>query len=675
MSTKRIPAALPTQYRAAKIEAKPKDGERPSGPDPGRFSFALTSEEPVRRWFGNEILNHGKDNVRTERLAAGMVPLLFNHDMNQHLGRVDGFALKDGVLRVEGQFGNSPLAQEKRQDYDDGILNAASGGYRIHKVTRTEDEDNPDAPDDVNVTDWEPTDASLVTVPADATVGVGRTAEGVQEYPLVIETVSRRSAENAPVAQPVIEIQPTQEKRNMADTATTPSVAELELKRVQDILAVAGDKDFGQHVSQDEVRKALDSKTTADDFKDAVIRKIISANEASRVGTMGDRTFASADAKDQKRYSIVNLIRAAVNQMKPGTFGTTEATFEREMSTELAKRLGKTPEGVYVPLGAFTRALGTQTIAGAAGQLALTSEAAAVETITRPEVIELLRHRARVQQLGARTLGGLQGIVRLPRQSAAGTWQWLGEGQNVTPSDLNMDFVALQPNRGSTQSAIDIELLASTSPDVEGLMRADFNKIRNLGIDYAAINGPVGGPGPLGLLNATGLATITPSGATMPSGGKFLSYVDCTAFETSVAAADADVATSGWMLTPEVRGGLKTTPKFTNTTGTLVAEPIWKEGPKDPNGLEDGPLGYKAGVTNQLPKNLTHAGVTGNVLHAGIFGDWSQMILADWGVVEVIFDPYTQAGSGAIVLTMRSMHDVALRHIVAFAASLQIAVS
>ncbi len=69
-------------------------------------------------------------------------------------------------------------------------------------------------------------------------------------------------------------------------------------------------------------------------------------------------------------------------------------------------------------------------------------------------------------------------------------------------------------------------------------------------------------------------------------------------------------------------------------------------------------MGYMAGITNQLPKNLTHAGVTGSVLHASIFGDWSQMIFADWGAVEVIYDPYTQAGNGAIVLTMRSLHDM-----------------
>jgi hypothetical protein len=674
MSTKKIPTALPVQYRAAKVDAKPKEGERLSGADPGRFSLALTSEEPVARWFGNEILKHDKKSIRTQRLDDGMVPLLFNHDPDQHLGRVDGYSIKDGVLRVEGQFGPSPLAQEKRQDYDAGILNATSGGYRVHKIQRTEDKDNPDAPDRCDVTDWEPIDASLVTVPADPTVGVGRAEEAAKEFPVDFIEVRTAPAAAAPIVEVVNEptINPKQE-RAMADQAEVKTPAELEIGRRDAIMALAAE--YSKVFSYEDAQRAIGEKSSVDAVKDAIIRKTIDANDAGKVGTLADATFSQASARDQKRYSLVNVVRSLINQHSAGRFSGVDTQFEREMSNELGKRLGKQAEGIYVPLSAFSRALGTQTIAAGAGQLGLTSEAAAVETITRPEVIELLRNRPRVQQLGARTMGGLQGNVRFPRQSAAGTWQWLGEGANVTPSDLAMDFVAVQPRRGSTQSAMDIELMASTSPDLEGLMRLDFNRIRALGIDEASINGPVGGPGPLGVLNATGLATITPTGATMPSGGKALCYADVVDFETTIAEANADSATMGWMLTPATRGLLKLTPKFTNSTGTLIAEPIWKEGPKDPLGLEEGPLGYKAGVTNQMPQNLTAAGVTGNVLHAGIFADWGQMVLCDWGVVEVIYDPYTQAGSGAFVLTMRSMHDVAIRHIAAFCASLKIAVN
>jgi len=540
--------------------------------------------------------------------------------------------------------------------------------------TVTEDGDGEEDPEQAarcEVRDWEPCDASLVTVPADYTVGTGRAESGNDEFPVDLETILQR-AEPAPAAPPSIEVKPAQEKRTMAETAVVPSAAETELKRRDEIMAVAANPEWSKYLSDGDVRKAIEDKSTPDAFKDQVIRKIIEANDAAKVGTLGERTFADASSKEQKSYSLVNMLRSLVNAAKPGTFqGAYEAKFEREMSTEIGRRLGKSTPGVFVPLAALTRALGTQTIAAGSGQLALTSEAAAVETITHPEVIELLRHRPRVQALGARTLGGLQGIVRLPRQSAAGTWQWLGEGASVTPADLTMDFVSVQPRRGSTQSGVDIELLASTSPDVEGLMRADFNKIRSLALDYAALNGPTGGPGPLGLFNATGLALITPSGTAFSDGGKPLTYADWIKFETTVAAADADVATSGWIVTPGIRGQAKGTPKF----AAGLAEPIWREGVHDPSGLEEGPLGYKAGVTNQLLQNLAGSGVTGNILHQMMFGDFSQLVLADWGAVEVIYDPYTQAGSGAIVLTMRSLHDIAVRHIAAFCGSVTVAIS
>jgi phage head maturation protease len=674
MSKTNVPTSLPVQHRAAKIDAAPKEGERRSGADPGRFEFTVSSEEPVRRWFGDEILNHDKSAVRCERLDSGMVPLLFNHDPNQHLGAVDDYALKGGSLRVAGQFSNNPLGQEKRRDYDDGILKAASVGYKVHKIVRTEDEDNPNAPDRCDVTDWEPFDASLVTVPADPTVGVGRSENAGEEFPVEFETVLRRSAEPAPVAQPVIEVQPKQEKRNMAETANTLNPAEIELARRDAIMAVAADKDFGKYFTVEDAQRSIKDGTSADAVKDSVTRKIVDANDANKVGTLGDHTFASADRRDQRNYSLVNLIRSMVGEVKPELFkgSRSTATFEREMSAELGKRLGKTPEGFFVPISALTRALGTQTIAESGGQIGLTSEAAAVETVTRPEVIELLRHRPRCMQLGARVLGGLQGIVRLPRQSGAGTWQWLGEGATVTPADLTMDFVSVQPRRGSTQSGVDIELLASTSPDVEGLIRADFNKVRNLALDYAALNGPLGGPGPVGLLNATGLAVVNPTGTVSKyTTSKMLSYADITNVEAIPAAADADVATSGFMVTPGMRAALKSTPMF----AAGYAQPIWTPGKHDPSGLEEGPLGYTAAVTNQLPTNGTQTGYTGPGLHTGVFGDWAQLIFADWGVVEVIYDPYTQAGSGAIVLTMRSLHDNAIRHIAAFTAMELVAVA
>jgi HK97 family phage major capsid protein len=679
MSTKHIPSALPIQYRAATIAAKPKEGERLSGPDPGRFDFTVSSEAPVNRWFGDEILLHDKDNVRTGRLDEGMVPSLFNHDPNQQLGIVDSYSLKDGKLRVSGPFGPSPFAQEKRADYDAGILRAASVGYRVHKMVRTVTEDgdgeeDPEQPARCEVRDWEPFDASLVTTPADYSVGVGRSERGDQEYPVEIETVLRRSATSEPAPPQPITQPATQEIRIMAETAEKPSAEKLELARREDIMAVATDKDFRKYVSIDEAQKAIAENTSADAFRDIVSRKIVAANDASRVGTAGTNLFAEMDKSDRKRFSVFRLVRSLVNQAKLGTFPASacDARLEHEYSDELKKRLKITTQGPLIPDGLSSRALGTQAVAAATGQLGLTSEAAAVATYTHPEVIELLRNRPRVEQLGARHMGGLQGIIRLPRQSSAATAQWVGEGAAVSESDLTLDFIQITPHRISAQTAWDVELLAETAPDVEALARADQDQVILLALDLAAISGTGANAQPLGLMNTTGLTLLSPSGTAFSDGGQPLTWADILKFESTVAAANADAASSAWMFTPEVRSALKATLKATNG----LAGFIWGDGSKDPLGIDtEGPAGYRAGITNQLSKTGTKSGVTGSILHNAIFGDWSQLIIADWGAREIVVDPYTQAASGAVVVTQRALNDITIRHIAAFAANPYIAIS
>jgi HK97 family phage major capsid protein len=247
----------------------------------------------------------------------------------------------------------------------------------------------------------------------------------------------------------------------------------------------------------------------------------------------------------------------------------------------------------------------------------------------------------------------------------------VGEGAAVTPYDLAMDFISVTPHRISAQTAWTVELLAESAPDIEGLARFDQDVVIKLALDLAAISGP-GGASPLGLMNLTGLTLLSPSGTAFGDGGKPLTWADILAFESTVAAANADVATSGFMFTPEVRAQLKATPKFASG----YAIPIWDDGPKDPMGIDtQGPAGYRAAVTNQLAKNGTKSGVTGSILHNAIFGDWSQVIVADWGAREVVVDPYTQAASGAIVVTQRALHDVACRHVAAFVANPYIAIS
>jgi HK97 family phage major capsid protein len=651
-----FPKSLPRQYRTLHVVREAVDA------DSNRFAFALSSEEPVDQWWGREVLSHDSKAVRQDRLKSG-VPLLFNHDHDQHLGVVDAYSIKDGKLRVEGRWSNSPLAQEKKRDFEDNILKDASVGYLVHKIVREQEGEYPSDADTLNVTDWEPLEASLVTVPADPTVGKGRAVAGDNEIAVAVEVRKRelpepaKEAPAAPAAIPAVT-----EVRKMADEVKDTQHA-AELARRDRIVAIASDKDFSRYVTTDDVKTAIASGASADTFAEQVSRKIVAANDASKVGTAGANVMADLSEKDRKRYSLVRAHRAAINAAKPGSFVKGDDGLEREVSNEIAKRLNKPTAGMYIP-NSVER---TQTASATGGGLtALTS---VVSTVTEASLIEMYRNRARVLALGATRLGGLSGIVRLPRQTAAGTAQWLSETSDTTAADVTTDYVAVTPKRLSIQNKYTIELLAESAPDVENMLANDRSKVVHLAIDLAAINGATGGANPVGVLQTSGLATITSSGTALGSGGHALSYADIVAFEAKVAAANADVSTMGWMFTPETRGLLKSTPMFASG----YAMPIWGSNERDPSGLETGPLGYKAGVTNQLPKNLSASSV--NNLHAAILGDWSQVIVADYGASEIIVDPYTNAGKGIYVVTERALLDVEIRHIEAFAACLTVAVA
>lgn len=635
------------QYRAIQVE-------RADTTDPNRFAFALSSDEPVDQWFGREVLSHDPKSIRQDRLKGG-VALLFNHDADQHMGLVDNYSIKDGKLRVEGRWSSSDFAQQKKRDYDDGILKDASVGYLIHKITREQDGEYPSSDDTLNVTDWEPLEASLVTIPADPTVGKGRAVDSAKEFPVAVEVHRRNAPPAAPAAtQPLIEV------REMAAATVVPTAEQLEISRRDRIMALASDKDFSKHVSTDDVRRAIAENVSVEAFSEQISRKIISANSAAVVGTAGENAIRDA-GKDAKRYSYAKAYRMAANQAKPGAFAKEDNAFEREVSDEINKRLKLSSGNVLVPSTVSKR-----TVTAGTGGTGFTSQANILEIDVHSEVIELYRNRARVLALGATRMGGLSGTVRLPRQDSAATAQWLGETSAVTATDVTTDYVALQPKRLSIQNGYTVELLAESAVDVEGLLARDRDKVIALAIDLASLVAG-GAPAPVGLFGQTGLATIASSGTALTTGSA-LSWSDIAKFESTVAAANADVASMGWLYTPETRGLLKTTPMFPNG----YAMPIWPVlATRDPSGLEDGPLGYKAGVTNQVPKNFG----TNHNLHAAVLGDWSQLVVADWGASELIVDPYSQAANGIYVITERMLLDVEFRHIQAFAVCETVAVS
>ena len=169
--TNQTPKSPPTEVLSRSLTVDRTElAQRAEGDE--RIPVSLSSDAPVSRWFGEEVLDHTKSAIDMSRAANGL-PLLYNHDTDQPIGRLEEVALrKDGRLGGMIRFSRNTRAQEVRMDVEDGILTDMSVGYRINEWVEERTAGSDQAT--YRATNWTPMEGSIVPVPADHTVGINR---------------------------------------------------------------------------------------------------------------------------------------------------------------------------------------------------------------------------------------------------------------------------------------------------------------------------------------------------------------------------------------------------------------------------------------------------------------------------------------------------------------------
>ena len=149
------------QFRSAAIRSEYIDE------DSRRVRIALTSETPVSRSFGSEILDHSEESIDTSFMGQGRSPLLLDHDMTKQIGVVENYYIDNSARRTiaEVRFGRSDLANEVFNDVKDGIRQNVSVGYNINSMERDDSFDEP-----TYRVSWTPLESSIVSIPADQSV-------------------------------------------------------------------------------------------------------------------------------------------------------------------------------------------------------------------------------------------------------------------------------------------------------------------------------------------------------------------------------------------------------------------------------------------------------------------------------------------------------------------------
>lgn len=152
--------------------------------DSRTVELSFSSETPYGRWFGDEILCHDEECINLERFNNGLGTLLFNHDRDAVVGHIEKVWLEDNRGKALVRFDTDEQSETIFQKVQSGTLQGVSVGYAINRYEVLEDKDTKSTNGRFNgpayvVTDWEPLEISIVSVPADPTVGVGRSAEEI----------------------------------------------------------------------------------------------------------------------------------------------------------------------------------------------------------------------------------------------------------------------------------------------------------------------------------------------------------------------------------------------------------------------------------------------------------------------------------------------------------------
>ena len=597
------------------------------------LELSFSSEFPVERWFGNEILSHDKGAADMSRLNDG-APLLFNHNMDEIIGVVERAGIdsksKRGTATV--RFADTARAREVMGMVNDKIIRNVSFGYRINEML-------DEGKDTYRATKWQPYEISLVTVPADPSIGVGRAGSADEcEVPVL------RTLQPAAAAAPSPEVNMTQE-----NTAAAPAVdikvvqseaVQAERARIATITALGE-----RFHNADLARSLVDGGKSIDDARAAFLDKI--GSKAAPV-VEGQANLELTD-KEKRDYSLVRAIRAQV------TGNWKDAGFERECSEAIAKRTGKDTAGFFMPLN-IRAASGTAYAVGTAGS-GTTGGTMVATNLLASEFIEVLRNKARVVQLGARMLTGLVGNVDIPRQTSATSTYWVTEGADITEAEAAFDKISLSPKTVGARSQMTRNMMMQSTPDIEMVVRNDLAAQLALAIDLAAIAGTGSAGQPTGILNTAGIGSVV--GGT---NGAAITIDHLIDLETSVTASNAPEDNLAYLTNAKLIGALK---KLKSTTGQY----LWTGSDMGQRSGTPGEInGYTVARSNQVSSTGTK-GTSSGVCSTVLFGNWNELIIGEWGVLEILPNPYGSGyNNGSVDIRALQSVDLGVRHAKSFAA-------
>lgn len=538
--------------------------------------------------------------------AAHGLPVLSMHARALPVGRVHDVTLVGGRLTGTIQFSASPEGASLFRDCVDGIITDTSIGASIIAVR--------EEPSHLVAIRWRPMEVSLVDRGADPSVGINRAAA---------DTAAPLHEVIRPMPEPI---------HTAADPAGSAGTATNDAQRVTNIMELARYADgrapeLGLGKLADDY---IQCGQPFEAFRGEVWKRLQDKQAAAPVITAPPAELGLT-RREQQDFSIVRACNAYLSK------DWSRAGFELECTRAIADKLNRQPKGFFIPteVQASMGAAALQRTAQSAGDPSMGGFV--VPNNYRGDLfVEALRAQSVALGLGVRTLPGLQGNVSIPKQTGSATFYWIPEGGSATDGNLTFAQINLSPRTIAGAVQMTRRLMQQSSPAIETLVRQDLVTGAALALDLAIFEGKGAALEPLGILNHASINTTAISTDATPT------WAEMVSFRTEVKKDNALQGALGYVTTPDIVASLMTTAKASGQGGFIMGD--------------DGRVArYPVAESTQLTTSTTI-----------IFGDWSQIIVGFWGVLDIKPDEATLASSGGLVLRAFQDADIGIRHAEAF---------
>ena len=584
----------------------------------GTVVFPLSSEEPYRRYDGNEILDHSAEAVDLTWLNSGNAPLLDSHvtsGLRNQIGVIKRAWLEGKRLFVAVKFSARAEAQAIAQDVADGIVRNVSVGYDILKTKRTSQSE------DYHVTSWRPREASFVPVPADMTVGMGRSE---------MEAYMADDPESPDAG----------ERKNLPGFKTDAERgAELEaaLNEIRSLAATHNVSDIGESFISAQVRAGT---TPSIEIFRGIVRSQVPADTPLRNEDIG------MTPNQTRQFSLVRLARAMRDTATAAD--REDAQFEIEACAAAAEKSDGKAKGMYrLPaelmnswgdfevdgVRSMSRAPGLVSV-GNIGGTGATSEVQTVDHLSG-RFIDNLRNTLVLTRLGLTMLPGLDSNVEIPGGDQNSQAYWLAaEDADVQETTPTFRKIELSPHDLGAYTDITRRMLQQSTIAIEQYVRNQLMRAMAEEIDRAGFYGTGASGQPLGVANTPGIGSVT-FGAPTPTRDELIDM------RTTIAATNR-------------------TGSATMVGNTLMAGDLMKAKLDPGTGL------FLMSGANVLATGQTYA-ETNQIEDGDLFnGIWSDLLMGMWGSLELDRSTEAKFLSGGIRLRAIQSVDFAVSRVGSF---------